>query len=219
MRRTIGLVATLAGVAACAPDPPTDAVGIVVTGCQPGEEIGSGMVVDDDIVLTSGHVVAGARTITVHHETGEYPAEIVGFDPDMDLAYLAADLPPLRRTPIDVDSDAAAAGDEGTAWVFRDGGMVGIPVTVRRRVRINTEDVYVEGETRRPGFELRSSIRSGDSGGAIVVDGRLVGVVWATSRRAEDRAYAIDPERAGGRIREQLRTGELGADIDLTRCS
>jgi hypothetical protein len=42
--------------------------------------------------------------------------------------------------------------------------------------------------------------------------------VWARSRQDTDRAYAIDPVRAGARVREQLATGDL-TDVDLTRCS
>lgn len=225
MRRSIaigaafGAAIVLPAATACAPDPPSDAVGLVVTGCRPGEEIGSGMLIGDDLALVSAHVVAGARTITVHHATGSYAAEVVAVDPDMDLAAVAVDLPPHRRTPIRVTSDRAGAGDSGVAYVFRDREIVGVPVTIRRRVRINTEDVYVEGETRRPGFELTADIRAGDSGGAVVVDGELVGVVWARSRRADDRAWAIDPDRGGARIRAQLASGELGDDVDLARCS
>ena len=43
--------------------------------------------------------------------------------------------------------------------------------------------------------------------------------LWARSSKRENRAWAIDPVRAGDLVREQLRTGELGDDIDLARCS
>ena len=46
---------------ACAPDPPSAVVGIVVNACDPAEETGSGMIVAPGLVLTSAHVVAGAR--------------------------------------------------------------------------------------------------------------------------------------------------------------
>ncbi len=121
------------------------------------------------------------------------PGRIVGFDPEMDLAYLAVDgLPGL---PFSVSSDGVESGDDGVAYVVRDGIIVELPVTVTRRVNIRTEDVYAEGETLRPGFELDARVQLGDSGGAIVIDGRLAAVVWSRSRRTNDRSWAIDPAR------------------------
>ena len=203
-------------VSACAPDPPAAVVGVVVDSCDPGQDSGSGVLVGAGLVLTSAHVVAGAQDIRVVRNGSFTPAEIVGFDPDMDLAYLAAD--GLIGTPLQVSSDGVQAGDTGVAYVVRGGDVVEVPVVVRRSVSIRTEDVYLEGETVRPGFELVAEIEPGDSGGAIVIDGRVVGVVWARSRTSAGRAWVIDPDRAGALIREQLRTGTIGDEIDLTRC-
>ena len=210
----------LAGVcvaaSACAPDPPAAVVGLVVDSCDPGQDTGSGVLVGPGLVLTSAHVVAGARDIRVVRNGSFTPAEVVGFDPDMDLAYLAAD--GLTGAPLTVSSDGVEAGDTGVAYVVRGGDVVEVPVIVRRRVSIRTEDVYLEGETVRPGFELDAVIEPGDSGGAVVIDGRVAGVVWARSRTSDVRAWVIDPDRAGGLIAEQLRTGVIGDEIDLTRC-
>jgi len=104
------------------------------------------------------------------------------------------------------------------AYVVREGVVVTVPVRVRRRINIRTEDIYIEGETLRPGFDLDAEIGPGDSGGAVVVDGRLVGVLWARSNRFERRAYAIDAVRAAELITEQRRTGRLGDDVDVARC-
>lgn len=202
----------------CSPDgQPSAVVGIVITdSCEPGVETGSGALVAPGLVLTSAHVVAGASTIDVVRGGRSVPGRIVGFDPEMDLAYLAVDgLPGL---PFSVSSGGVESGDDGVAYVVRDGIIVELPVTVTRRVNIRTEDVYAEGETLRPGFELDAEVQLGDSGGAIVIDGRLAAVVWSRSRRTNDRSWAIDPERGGDRIDDQLRSGAIGADIDLTRC-
>jgi hypothetical protein len=51
-----------------------------------------------------------------------------------------------------------------------------------------------------------------------VVDGEIVGVLWATSRRFDGRAYAIDPVAAGSDLHRQLATGDLGDAVDLCRC-
>lgn len=205
-----------AALLGCAPDPPSGAVGIVATGCGLAPADGSGMTVAPGVILTSAHVVAGATDIVVHRPGHDaMTATVVGFDPEMDLAYLSVEQPSGARLP--VASAHVEAGDRGVTWVYRDGRVVEVPVRVRRRVQIRTEDIYVEGETERPGFELDAAIEAGDSGAAVVIDGELAGVIWARSRRFEDRAYAIDPVRAGTLIRSQLGSGDLGS-VDVARC-
>jgi hypothetical protein len=86
-------------------------------------------------------------------------------------------------------------------------------------VHIETEDIYIEGETNRPGIELDADIESGDSGGPVMVDGEVVGVLWARSSKYEHRAYAIDPVAAGGLVRKQLKAGVIDDSIDLARCT
>ena len=215
-RTTVAAIGALFALSACAPGVDRAVVGVVVDSCDPGEEVGSGMVVAPGLAITSAHVVAGARAITVERRGGRFPAEIVGFDPDMDLAYLAFST--LPGTYPSVASEHVRDGDAGTAFVVRDGDTVELPVTVRRRVRIRTEDIYIQGETLRPGFELDADIESGDSGGAVVVDGEVVGVIWARSNRFDRRAYAIDAVRAATLIEEQRAAGDLGDDVDVTRC-
>ena len=193
-------------------------VGVVVSGdsCGPGLETGSGALVAPGLVLTSAHVVAGAGAFDVVRDGRSMAGTVVGFDPEMDLAYLSVD--GLGGEPLTVGSEHVEDGDAGVAYVVRDGVVAEVPATIVRRVDIRTEDVYGQGETVRPSFELAADIRTGDSGAAVVVDGTVVGVVWARSRQAIGRAWAIDPDRAGTLIRRQLRSGTLGPDIDLTRC-
>lgn len=226
MRRTLAaLLAVTAIATGCGPDvrPVEAMVGLRVRGCDPGVDTGSGMFVtvpgvDEPLVLTAAHTLRNAREIVVTRgdERAAGAGTIVAFDPDMDLAYLRVDGLTSAR-PLPVDSAAIEGGEAGVAYVVRDGERVGLPLTIRRRVNIRTEDIYVDADTLRPGYELRVDIDAGDSGGAVVVDGRVVGVVWARSRRDTERAWAIDPVRAGDLVREQLRIGELG-DVDLTRC-
>lgn len=223
MRRLVGVVLVVMSMTAgCAVDPPSAMVGVQVAGCDPGTEYGSGVFVTVDgsatpLVLTSAHVVKGARSITVVRDDRSVPAEIVAFDPEMDLAYLAADGLTTSR-PATVDSDPVDGGEQATAYVVRGGEVVALPVVVRRRIQIRTEDIYIDGETLRPGYELGVDIDAGDSGAAVVVGGRVIGIVWARSRQDTTRSYAVDPDRAGGRIARQLATGDLG-DVDLARCS
>lgn len=207
-------MASFVGVG-CAPDPPSSVVGFVIDSCDPGEEVGSGMIIKPGIAITSAHVVAGAHAITVLHQGRRVDGAIVGFDPEMDLALIEFD---GHANALPIGSEHVERGDDAVVYAVRDGEVVVLPATIRRRVRIRTEDIYIQGETVKPGFELDADIESGDSGGAVVVDGRIVGVVWARSRRYESRGYAIDPERAGDLINRQFASGDLGDDVDITRC-
>jgi serine protease Do len=204
---------TLAG---CASDPPSAVVGLTVTGCPPGTANGTGVVVEPGLILTSAHVVKGADEITVTNGDHRTTAEIVAFDPDMDLAYLRVATP---LAPLPLTERRMEAGTPGTAYVYRDGEVVAVPVVISRAIQIHTEDIYVEGDTYRRGFELEADIRAGDSGGPVMVGGEVVGVVWARSSKFDGRAYAIDPVGSGTLVREQLRSGRIGEAIDLTRCN
>ncbi len=223
VHRIVALAAAVLAVgSACAPDPPSAAGGVLATGCRNRTGTGSGIFAQVDgvnrpLFLTAAHVVRGASEITITRGTATGVGTIVAFDPEMDLAYLTVE-GLTSHHPATIDSSDVDDGDHGVAYLARDGRIVALPLTIRRRVRIRTEDIYIEGETFRPGFELRADIEPGDSGGPVVVDGRVVGVVWARSNRASERSYAIDPVRAGDLVRRQLRTGRIDDTIDLTRC-
>ena len=114
----------------------------------------------------------------------------------MDLAYVACRRRP-RRAGVDSPTRRRAAASAAWPTCSATAHVVALPVIVRRPVRIQTEDIYIEGDTNRPGFELDADIQSGDSGGPVMVDGEVVGVLWARSSKFDRRAYAIDPVAAG----------------------
>jgi S1-C subfamily serine protease len=215
--RAVGAIIAVAALAGCAADPPSGVVGLTVAGCSTGAAHGSGIVVGPGVVLTAAHVVKGAEKIDVTNGVRSTTASVIAFDPEMDLAYIGLDAdlgPPSSLADRDVDR-----GEKGVAYVFRDGRVETLPITVRRPVRIKTEDIYIEDDTNRPGFELDGDIKAGDSGGPVMVDGHVIGVLWARSSKYDHRAYAIDPVGGGGRVREQLRTGTIDGSIDLSRCT
>jgi S1-C subfamily serine protease len=222
-RRGVVAVAVLAAVggAGCAADLPDGVVGLTHTGCPPEESHGSGIEIEPGLVLTAAHVLKGADEITVTNGRRATTATIVAFDPTMDLALVRITDTLGVATPLAERDDIAEAdveGRTGVAFVVRDGTVRTIPVTVRRMINLRTEDIYVDGEYDRPAWELDADTQAGDSGGAVVIDGRVIGVLSLRSNRIESRAYAIDPIRGGATIREQLATGDLTA-VDLTRCT
>jgi hypothetical protein len=75
--------------------------------------------------------------------------------------------------------------------VYRKGAPVELPVSVERVVNIRTGDIYLQGTHIRPGYELNLDIQAGDSGAVVVIGGKAVALVWATSREAKARAWAM----------------------------
>ncbi len=211
MRRELLLVAGAMVLASCGPskDPdrprmrmtPKDIVqqssdGIVVI--TAGEDkIGSGFIVDaSGLVATNLHVVASEKQITVklHDGSSSEVTQVVGYDPDRDLALLRIKPPGKSLVPLRLgDSDQMSAGDQIVAignplGVFEYSVSSGL-VSQRRTLCVKTETVVdKEGnkrERRCPvgGFELlqiSAPISQGSSGGPLFNQyGEVIGVTTA----------------------------------------
>lgn len=207
-----GLVATACGSSAPPTAQPADiadaAVQIVANGCRPVEVHGAGLMVAPGRIATVAHVVAGATKISIRGAHGAGPATVVYFDPVLDLAVLQVD--PALGKPIPVGE--AVAGERGRVIVYRDDAPVELTADVQRLVQIRTADIYGDGKHLRPGYELNLDIQAGDSGAVVVAGGKAVALVWATSREAESRAWAM---------RASLLAGHLGAssEVDNGQCA
>lgn len=163
------------------------AVQVVANGCSSIEVHGAGLMVGAGRIATVAHVVAGSKSVEVRGVRGTAQATIVYFDPVRDLAVLKVD--PALAAPIEIGS--AAAGDRGGVIVYRKDGPVELPVSVERLVNIRTGDIYLQGKYIRPGYELNLDIQAGDSGAVVVIGGKAVALVWATSRETKARAWAM----------------------------
>ena len=163
------------------------AVQVVAVGCRSVDVHGAGLMVGDGRVATVAHVVAGATRLEVRGVHGTAAATVVYFDPILDLAVLKVD--PRLATPMPIGT--AASGDRGTVIVYRDDAPVELPAEVQRPVQINTADIYGLGKHLRPGYELNLDIRPGDSGAVVVVGGKAVALLWATSKEAAARTWAM----------------------------
>jgi S1-C subfamily serine protease len=171
-------------------------VRVEASGCGPTERNGMATAIDDDLLVTAAHVVAGADTIAVIDSDGHRSAaEVVAFDPLLDIAALRALDTAAATVPI---SPVGAAADEVGAVVVSDvgGSLEWVEVTVVRRATIETTDIYRDTDVVRAGFEIEASIDPGDSGAAVHLPGGIAGIVWARSTVYPDRAWAIDiPDR------------------------
>lgn len=185
------------------------ALSVHAAGCSPSDDIGSGSMIDADLAVTAAHVVAGATDVRVAGADGaQQPADVVMFDPELDLAVLRTSRP--IGTPLGTAAPAET-DDRGVIVTFRgtDGerGAVVSRVRVVRTVSIDTTDIYLERDVTRPGFEVNAEVEPGDSGAVVVLTGGLAGgMIWAKSTQRDDRAWAIDlpPELHDDGVRASL---------------
>jgi S1-C subfamily serine protease len=163
--------------------------------CGRGVE-GSGFVYADGRVMTNAHVVAGVSDPSVEINGDAVAAEVVHYDPDLDVAVLALDTTGLAT----LSFDTAAEAREGVAILgYPQDGPYDVQVgRIRAEQRLRSPDIYGDGSVIRSVFSLRGLIRPGNSGGPIVSSaGDVVGVVFAASVTDPDTGYALTAEQVG----------------------
>ncbi len=100
----------------------------------------------------------------------------------------------LKVDPGLADADpigTAAPGDQGTVIVYRDDAPVELPAGSATTRQHPHRRHLRRGQAPAPGVRADVDIRAGDSGAVVVVDDKAVALVWATSRLAEGRAWAM----------------------------
>jgi S1-C subfamily serine protease len=152
---------------------------------------GSGFVVDDGVVVTNAHVVAGEDQTTLLTTNGRrVDANVVHFDSDRDVAVLVAQDLDLPALPIGDGEE----GDRGAVLGHPGGGPLEVsPFLVSDEVEAVGRDLYDRHETRRRVLILASDLAPGDSGAALVDPaGEVVGVAFAIAPDRPRTAYALD---------------------------
>ncbi|MGR8946817.1 MAG: DegQ family serine endoprotease [Gammaproteobacteria bacterium] len=184
------------------------------------QSLGSGVIVDSTrgLVLTNNHVIANADQITVKLRDGrELQAELVGSDPDTDVAVVR--IPPKNLTAIPLaDSEQLRVGDFVVA--------IGNPFGLGQTVTSGIISALARSGLGITGYEdliqTDASINPGNSGGALVnLRGELVGIntaIYSQSGGNIGIGFAI-PINMAQQITEQLiefgevKRGFLGAQL------
>ncbi len=164
---------------------------IVGTACGRIQE-GSGFLVDDRLVVTNAHVVAGVEAPRVQaQDGGEFVGSVVAFDPDRDLAILRLASP--RGDELPLDAQPADRGAVGAVIGYPGGGdLTGVKAAVRRALTAVGRDIYGRDTVEREIYELQTRVVPGNSGGPFVTpDGEAVGVVFAASTSNDGIGYAL----------------------------
>ena len=154
--------------------------------------VGSGVViVDNGVILTNLHVVAGARRVSVtFHDGSESDADLVSVHPENDLAVIKA-----RTIPDDLpaatlgSADRLRPGDEVVAVGFPFG--MGPSVSSGVVSGLNREFRSPEGERLLTQLiQFDAAANPGSSGGPLVtMQGDVVGIVTAILNPTESGTF------------------------------
>ncbi|HEY3858323.1 MAG TPA: DegQ family serine endoprotease, partial [Gammaproteobacteria bacterium] len=141
------------------------------------QSLGSGVIVDADkgYILTNNHVIENADKITVTlMDNRVFDAEVVGQDPDTDVAVLKLKGKFDNLTAINLgDSDKLQVGD----FVVAIGNPFGLTHTVTAGIVSALGRDGIEDGKYENFIQTDASINPGNSGGALVdLNGDLVGI-------------------------------------------
>ncbi len=141
--------------------------------------------------MTNAHVVAGVDDPEVEIGGDTVSAEVVHYNPDVDIAVLALDTSGLPAARPSTTRPVRATESRSSA-TRRTGRTTCRPGRIRAEQRLRSPDIYGEGSVMREVFSLRGLVRPGNSGGPIVSSGGdVVGVVFAASVTDQDTGYAL----------------------------
>ena len=182
---------------------------------QPREGSGSGSVIDQEgHILTNHHVIEGATKVAVSFGGQKnYPATVVGRDPDTDLAVIKlVELPREGLTVIPLgDSDRLEVGQKvlaignpfGLDRTLTTGVISGLQRPIRAR-----NDRPIEGA-----IQTDASINPGNSGGPLLDShGRMIGInsqILSPSGASAGVGFAVPVNIAKRIIPQLIRSGEV----------
>ena len=164
----------------------------VAPGCQRSIE-GSGFVISPDHVLTNAHVVAGVTSQqTVTTDTGRsLSAKVVYYDPQVDVAVLyvpGLNLPPLRF------ASSASPGDNAVVagYPLDTTTLHLVPARIGDVQNVQGPNIYFTSTVIRQIYEIRATVKSGNSGGPLLSpQGTVDGVVFAAAVGVNDTGFAL----------------------------
>src|SRR5256885_8694622 len=176
-------------------------------GCG-GIVTGSGFPVGNGYVVTNAHVVSGTTSHSITKPDGtKINADVILFDPEKDVAVLYVP----GYNVAGVTFGPAQRGTKG-AVIGYPGGRSETTVAAVGDGTISAQgrDIYNSGFVTRQIFVLQASVHPGNSGGPLIdLEGRVLGMVFATSASDPSQAYALTDDEISPDISEAARNPKV----------
>lgn len=175
---------------------------------SPRQGIGSGVIIDAaGLVITNNHVVEGADEVRVRTaDEKEYTAEVVGRDPETDIAVLRlqdveGQLPAARLG----SSDSLRVGD----FVVAIGNPFGLELTVTSGI-ISAKARIIGAGPYDDFLQTDAAINPGNSGGPLFdLRGNVVGINTAIVATGAGIGFAVPVDLIRGLLPQLLEAGRV----------
>ena len=164
---------------------------------------------EDGYLLTNNHVVAGADGILVALQDGrEAMAELIGTDPETDLAVLKINLPDLpvaTLSPVEQLRTGDVVMAIGNPFGLGQTVTMGIiSATGRSQLGLNTYEDFIQTD---------AAINQGNSGGALIdAHGQLIGIntaIFSQSGGSQGIGFAIPAPLAVNVLEQIIQQGRV----------
>jgi serine protease Do len=176
-----------------------------------GKGFGSGVLIDENgSIVTNAHVVTGAAKIMVTmHDGTRLPAEVIGSDPQSDVALLQVTLPKGAYSPAHLgDSDKLEIGQKvlaighpfGLGYAFSTGIVSGFGKLIEAKQEVFQERV----------IQTTTPINRGNSGGPLVdSEDRVIGINASVLFGAQNIGFAIPINTVKSIVAELRKNGRV----------
>jgi S1-C subfamily serine protease len=167
---------------------------------------GSGFVISPGHVLTNAHVVAGVTQgpYVFARDGRAYPGRVVFYDPQRDISIL--DVPGLAAPALRFGGPAVYGADAIVAGYPLNHSLTLSAARVGQDIDAYGPNIYQSAVVHRQIYEIRATVRPGNSGGPLMApDGQVYGVVFAASTSTSDIGYALTAAEIAG----DVHAGEL----------
>lgn len=153
---------------------------------------GSGCIISGRKILTNGHVVGDETFIQVrrHGDPKKYRARVESVSHDADLAILTVDDPAFFQGTVPLEfGELPESQQEVVVYGFPLGGDVlsttkGVISRIEHRSYAHSSQNLLAGQ-------IDAAINPGSSGGPVLMDGRIVGVVMQGMPQGENIGYMV----------------------------
>lgn len=154
---------------------------------------GTGTLIAGGRVLTNAHVVSFASQIYIQQGAERVSATTLFMAPNIDLAVLQIEDEDFcaKRTAVEVSSELPGNGQAVKVYGYPIGGS---DLSMTEGVVSRVEMAAMFNGTSALRIQVDAAVNPGNSGGPAFANGKMIGVVFSKSKRAESTGYLIAGE-------------------------